>query len=232
MPVLHRLDPAHPPILRQVPVIDLTDLAAARGAILAMYAQVGTAPADPTIQASDHSAPGVSGSPDVKLRMFRPNGATGKRSSASRICVSLRTRSWANCMRGSNMRRYACRPRVCRIACGHPLADFAYHAMMYRMPPNIVAGLADADLAALNIPSEEAYVASYCQRTGRASMPGYGFYVAFNLFRLAAILHGIKGRVVRGNAASAKAMEHAAAFPRLAELAWLQVGLIDPVNAA
>ncbi len=115
---------------------------------------------------------------------------------------------------------------------GHPLADFAYHAMMYRIPPNIVAGMADADLAALNIPSEEAYVASYCQRTGRASMPGYGFYVAFNLFRLAAILHGIKGRVVRGNAASAKAMERAAAFPKLAELAWLQVGLIDPVNAA
>jgi acetyl esterase/lipase len=78
MPVLHRLDPAYLPILRQVPVIDLTNLEAARGAILAMYAQVGSAPADPTIKASDHCAPGVSGSPDVKLRMFRPDGATGK----------------------------------------------------------------------------------------------------------------------------------------------------------
>jgi acetyl esterase/lipase len=78
MPVLHRLDPAYPPILRQVPVIDLTDLAAARAAILAMYAQVGSSPVDPDIAISDHSAPGLSGSPDVKLRMFRPQGETGK----------------------------------------------------------------------------------------------------------------------------------------------------------
>jgi aminoglycoside phosphotransferase (APT) family kinase protein len=108
---------------------------------------------------------------------------------------------------------------------GHPLADLAYHAMMYRMPPNIVAGLAGADLAELNIPSEAAYVASYCKRTGRASLPGYEFYVAFNFFRLAAILHGIKGRVARGTAASAKAMERAAAFPQLAQIAWNQVEL-------
>jgi aminoglycoside phosphotransferase (APT) family kinase protein len=105
---------------------------------------------------------------------------------------------------------------------GNPLADFAYHAMMYRMPPNIVAGLAYADLAALNIPSEAAYVQSYCQRTGRAAMPGYDFYIAFNFFRLAAILHGIKGRVIRGTAASAGAREKALAFAQLAETAWGQ----------
>jgi aminoglycoside phosphotransferase (APT) family kinase protein len=105
---------------------------------------------------------------------------------------------------------------------GNPLADFAYHAMMYRMPPNIVAGLANADLSALNIPGEAEYVESYCRRTGRPSMPGYDFYVAFNFFRLAAILHGIKGRVIRGTAASAGAREKALAFPLLAELAWSQ----------
>jgi aminoglycoside phosphotransferase (APT) family kinase protein len=105
---------------------------------------------------------------------------------------------------------------------GNPLADFAYHAMMYRMPPNIVAGLADADLVALNIPSEAAYVESYCARTGRNSMPGYDFYVAFNFFRLSAILHGIKGRVIRGTAASAGAREKALAFGQLAEIAWRQ----------
>ncbi len=102
---------------------------------------------------------------------------------------------------------------------GHPLADFAYHAMMYQMPPDIVAGLAGADLAALNIPSEADYVAAYCERTGRATIPNYGFYLAFNVFRLAAILHGIKGRVVRGTAASAQAEARAKAFPRLARLA-------------
>ena len=102
---------------------------------------------------------------------------------------------------------------------GHPLADFANHAIMYRMPPTIVAGLAGAELAALDIPSEADYVAAYCRRTGRASIPAYEFYIAFNFFRLAAIFHGIKGRVVRGTAASAHAQERAKAFPELARLA-------------
>jgi len=102
---------------------------------------------------------------------------------------------------------------------GHPLADFAYHAMMYRMPPHIVAGLAGADLAALNIPAETDYVAAYCRRTGRAAIPAYEFYIAFNLFRLAAIFHGIKGRAIRGTAASAHALERAKNFPTLARLA-------------
>jgi aminoglycoside phosphotransferase (APT) family kinase protein len=102
---------------------------------------------------------------------------------------------------------------------GHPLADFAYHALMYRMPPEIVAGLAGADLQALNIPPEADYLAAYCRRTGRASIPAYDFYVAFNFFRLAAIFHGIKGRVIRGVAASAHAQERAKSFPTLARLA-------------
>lgn len=102
---------------------------------------------------------------------------------------------------------------------GHPLADFANHAMMYRMPPSLVAGLAGADLAALNIPSEADYAAAYGRRTGRVSIPAYEFYIAFNFFRLAAIFHGIKGRAIRGTAASAHAKERAEAFPALARLA-------------
>ena len=105
---------------------------------------------------------------------------------------------------------------------GHPLADFAYHAMMYRMPPNIVAGLAGADLARLNIPSEEDYIASYCRHAGRAAIPAYDFYVTFSFFRLAAIFHGIKGRVARGTAVSANARERAQSFSTLAALAWEQ----------
>jgi aminoglycoside phosphotransferase (APT) family kinase protein len=93
---------------------------------------------------------------------------------------------------------------------------------MYRMPPHIVAGLAGADLMALGIPSEAEYVAAYCRRTDRAGLPDYDFYLAFNFFRLAAIFHGIKGRMIRGTAASAQASDRAAAFPELAELAWLQ----------
>ena len=102
---------------------------------------------------------------------------------------------------------------------GHPLVDFAYHAIMYQMPPNIVAGLDGADLKALNIPSEQEYVTAYCERTGRSGIPEWDFYIAFNFFRLAAIFHGIKGRVLRGTASSEHAKERARSFPVLAALA-------------
>jgi aminoglycoside phosphotransferase (APT) family kinase protein len=90
--------------------------------------------------------------------------------------------------------------------------------MMYRLPE----GLAGQDLAALNIPSEPEYVAAYCRRTGRDSLPDLDFYIAFNLFRLAGIVHGIKGRLVRGNASSAHAAEMVKRLEPLAELAWAQ----------
>jgi aminoglycoside phosphotransferase (APT) family kinase protein len=105
---------------------------------------------------------------------------------------------------------------------GNALADFAYHAMMYRMPPTIVAGLSGADLATLNIPDEASYVDAYLRRTGRSSIAAYDYYLAFNFFRLAAIFHGIKGRALRGTAASTQAAERAAMLPELARLAWEQ----------
>lgn len=102
---------------------------------------------------------------------------------------------------------------------GHPLGDFAYHAMMYRVPGDIVAGIGGLDPGELGLPDEAAYVAAYCHRTGRPGIDNWDFYIAFNLFRLAAIFHGIKGRVLRGNAVSARASERASNFPRLAVLA-------------
>ncbi|MGZ8998187.1 MAG: phosphotransferase [Allosphingosinicella sp.] len=105
---------------------------------------------------------------------------------------------------------------------GHPLADFSYHLMMYRMPHGLSSGLAGLDLPSLNIPSEADYVAAYCRRTGRAGIPDLDFYMAFNLFRLAGIVHGIKGRLARGTASSAHAGTMAATLEPLAELAWAQ----------
>lgn len=102
---------------------------------------------------------------------------------------------------------------------GNPVADFAYNAMMYRMPPDIVAGIGGSDPVALGLPTEEEYVAAYCRRTGRDQMQNWNFYIAFNFFRLAAIFHGIKGRVLRGNASSANAQARAEALPRLTRLA-------------
>jgi aminoglycoside phosphotransferase (APT) family kinase protein len=127
--------------------------------------------------------------------------------------------------RCDNMIFHPTEPRVIAVldwelsTLGHPLADFAYHAMMYHMPPSIVAGLEGADLAALNIPGEAEYVAAYCRRTGRDAIPSWDFYMAFNFFRLAAIFHGIKGRYLRGTASSAHAKDRAEAFPVLARLA-------------
>jgi aminoglycoside phosphotransferase (APT) family kinase protein len=108
---------------------------------------------------------------------------------------------------------------------GHPLADFSYHLMMYRMPPTGTVGLADADLAALNIPTEADYVRRYCAGTGRAPddvAAIMDFCIAYNMFRLAAIVHGIRGRVARGTASNPHAKAMAQTVEPLAERAWEQ----------
>jgi aminoglycoside phosphotransferase (APT) family kinase protein len=105
---------------------------------------------------------------------------------------------------------------------GDPAADFTYHCLMFRMPAGIFTGLQGLDLPALGIPSEEEYVADYCRRTGRNGIAGFDYLIVFNLFRLAAIIHGIKGRMVRGSASSAHAKATVQALEPLAAAAWQQ----------
>jgi aminoglycoside phosphotransferase (APT) family kinase protein len=105
---------------------------------------------------------------------------------------------------------------------GHPLADFTYHLMMYHVPPYVIGGLGGKDLEALSIPSEAEYIEAYCRRTGRQGIEGLNFYLAFNMFRFAAILHGIKGRIARGTAASAHAKSMADNMRLMAQLGWTQ----------
>jgi aminoglycoside phosphotransferase (APT) family kinase protein len=107
---------------------------------------------------------------------------------------------------------------------GHPLADFSYHCMSWHITPGVFRGVAGLDLDALGIPAERPYIQRYCERTGRGSadelMADWNFYLAYNLFRLAAITQGIAKRVVDGTAASEQARSTGAASRPLAELGW------------
>ena len=104
---------------------------------------------------------------------------------------------------------------------GHPLGDFAYHCMTWHVPPDAFRGLAGLDLKALGIPTCDEYVARYCERTGRAGIANFDFYLAYNMFRMAGILQGIMKRVVDGTAASEQAAAMGRAAHPLAELGWL-----------
>src|SRR5687767_7543165 len=108
---------------------------------------------------------------------------------------------------------------------GDPLADFAYHCMSWHIPPGQFRGIAGLNLEELGIPGERQYVAKYCQRTNRGEInpTHWDFYLAYNLFRIAAILQGILKRVVDGTAASAHARDAGTRARAMAELGWQQV---------
>jgi aminoglycoside phosphotransferase (APT) family kinase protein len=103
---------------------------------------------------------------------------------------------------------------------GDPLADFSYLAMQWVMPADGTAGLAGLDLATLGIPSLEEVAQRYSARSGVPVADQLDWYFAYNLFRLAGIVQGIKKRVIDGTASSSKAAEMAARVPMLAEAAW------------
>ena len=107
---------------------------------------------------------------------------------------------------------------------GDPLADFSYHLMQWHMPHSEsaagTASLLGHDLAALGIPSLSDYVDAYASRTGFDPRPHLPYYLAYNFFRLAGILQGIKKRVIDGTASSAHAKAQSERVAPLADKAW------------
>ncbi|HYX45823.1 MAG TPA: phosphotransferase family protein [Sphingomicrobium sp.] len=103
---------------------------------------------------------------------------------------------------------------------GDPLADFSYLAMQWAMPADGGAGLARLDLPALNIPTLDEIVERYSERSGVPVAATLDWYFAYNLFRLAGIVQGIKKRVRDGTASHAQAEEMAKRVPTLAQAAW------------
>ena len=103
---------------------------------------------------------------------------------------------------------------------GDPIADFAYWLMAYEMEPEGRSGLKGLDLDALGIPSREAAIERYCAAAGISDLPPMDWYLAYNLFRIAAILQGIQKRVVDGTANSDAAAEMSDRVTPLAEAGW------------
>jgi aminoglycoside phosphotransferase (APT) family kinase protein len=105
---------------------------------------------------------------------------------------------------------------------GHPLADFAYHMLAWRLRPDEFRGMGGLDIRNLGIPNEQDYVSAYCKRTGRQSIdPGHwDFYLAYNMFRLACIRQGIMRRVIDGNASNPNAAEVGRKAGDMADTAW------------
>jgi aminoglycoside phosphotransferase (APT) family kinase protein len=103
---------------------------------------------------------------------------------------------------------------------GHPLADFSYLCMSWHIPPGAFRGIEGLDLAALGIPSEAEFIASYCRRTGRQGIEHWDFYLAYNLFRIAAILQGVYKRALEGLASADNALQAGPNARALAAIGW------------
>jgi aminoglycoside phosphotransferase (APT) family kinase protein len=150
------------------------------------------------------------------------------------IPASARDESMSSIVHGDfrldNLMFHATEPRAIAVldwelsTLGHPLADFSYHCMAWHIPHAMSRGVGGLDLQSLGIPSESEYIRRYCDRTGlttpEALAPDWNFYLAYNMFRIAAILQGIAKRVEAGTASSEQAVASGRGARPMAEMAW------------
>jgi aminoglycoside phosphotransferase (APT) family kinase protein len=114
---------------------------------------------------------------------------------------------------------------------GHPLADFAYHCLVWYRDTNTNQGLLGLNLDALELPAVSDYLAAYCKRLGREVVPPHEweYYIVFNMFRLVGILQGVAARAIQGNASSSRAAVLGGGARQLAEQGWQKVEALGGV---
>lgn len=123
----------------------------------------------------------------------------------------------------NNMMFHAEEPKIIAVfdwelsTLGHPLADLAYNCMPYYLN---TSGQPLSNLTESGIPSEEAYVEQYCQRTGRSEIKNWHFYLAFSFFRYASIIQGVYKRGLQGNASSDTAKGLGSFVKTTGDIAW------------